>query len=123
MKRIEKHIELLDQILTNVKVQENKVSRLKGNISKLSKIKPAKFKKDMLTKKSGKIVEIHNKKINSLARISGCPSAKSSGVYIHHHLKEKIKKGGKILTIYSESKSRLNQAVKYYREKKPIVVR
>jgi len=34
MKRIEKHIELLDQILTNVKVQENKVSRLKGNISK-----------------------------------------------------------------------------------------
>ncbi len=89
----------------------------------LKKIKIAKFKKNIFSKKSRKILEIDNKKINSLARISGCPVDKFSGVYLYFHVGDKLKKGEKILTIYSESNSRLKQAIKFYKKEKPIKFR
>ena len=89
----------------------------------LKRIKKAKFKKDIFVKKDGKIIEIDNIKINSLARITGCPIDKSAGLYLHHHVGNKLNKGEKILTIYSESKSRLGQAIKFYKEKKPIKIK
>jgi len=89
----------------------------------LKEIVPAKFQKDIHAKKSGKISSIHNKKIASLARIAGCPMDKSAGLYLHSHLREKLKKGDKILTIYSESKSRLNEAIRFYEKMKPIKIK
>jgi len=89
----------------------------------LKKIKPARFKKDILLKKQGKIFEINNKKINSLARIAGCPVSKYSGLYIYFHVGDEVKKGEKLLTIYSESKSRLREAIKFYKNKKPIKIK
>ena len=89
----------------------------------LKRIKKAKFKKDILMKRNGKIIEIDNIKINFLARITGCPVDKSAGLYLHHHVGNKLNKGEKILTIYSESKSRLGQAIKFYKEKKPIKIK
>ena len=40
-----------------------------GDIKKLSEIKPAKFKKNIFASKSGKIIEIHNKKINAFVQV------------------------------------------------------
>jgi len=90
-----------------------------GNLGK-DKLKLAKFKKDILAKRPGKILEVNNKKINSLARIAGCPTDKHAGVYLYKHKSDKIKKREKILTIYSESKSRLRQAVKFYNKETPV---
>jgi thymidine phosphorylase len=90
---------------------------------KLKKIPLAKFQKNILSKKSGKISSMNNKKINSLARIAGCPLDKSSGLYLYVHIGNEVKKRDKILIIYSESKSRLKQAVKFYKEHKPIEVK
>lgn len=87
---------------------------------KLNGIKLAKFRKDILTKQSGKIIEIDNKKINYLARVSGCPMDKSAGLYLYHHVGDKLKKGEKIITIYSESKSRLREAANFFAAQKPI---
>ena len=89
----------------------------------LKKIKKAKFKTDIFIKKGGKIIEIDNIKLNSLARITGCPVDKSAGLYLHHHVGNKLNKNEKILTIYSESKSRLKQAIKFYKEKNPIKIK
>ena len=89
---------------------------------KLREFKSAKFSKDIRAKKSGKILEIHNKKINALARIAGSPMDKSAGLYIYHHVREKVKKGDKLLTIYSESKSRLNESVRFYNNENPIMI-
>ncbi len=94
----------------------------KGNIN-FEKIKLAKYKKCVHAKKSGKISEINNKKINSLARIAGCPVDKTAGLYLHYHVNDKLKKGDKVLTIYSESRARLNQAVAFYQREKPIKIK
>lgn len=89
---------------------------------RISKLQTAKFSRTIKSKKSGTIIEIDNKKINSLCRILGTPETKTAGVYLHKHL-GKTKKSEKLITLYSESKSRLNDAVKFIKEVKPIVIK
>ncbi len=93
---------------------------IKAQKGSLKKIKLAKFKKDIIMKKSGKIKEIDNKKITSLARIAGCPMDKSAGLYLYKHVGNRFKKGEKLLTIYAESKPRLREAISFYSSQKPI---
>ncbi len=88
-----------------------------------SKLKPAEFKKDIHSKKSGRILEINNKIINSIAILAGCPTDKDSGVYLYFHPGEKVKKGEKLFTIYSETKPRLKQAYNFASENNPIILR
>jgi len=89
---------------------------------RIAKLNPAKFKKTIKAKKSGKIKQIDNKKINSLCRVLGTPESKPSGVYIHNHV-GKIKKSQPIITLYSESKSKLQDALKFYKESNPIIIK
>ena len=89
-----------------------------GNLNKLRRT--AKFKKDISAPRNLKIAGIDNKKINYLARVCGCPVDKYAGLYIYHHVNESVKKGEKILTIYSETKTRILQAIKFYNAEKPI---
>ena len=68
------------------------------------------------------IYKLH-KKINELARVSGCPADKTSGLYLHSQVGEKIKKGDKLLAIYAESEPRLKEAIKFYNKEKIIKIR
>lgn len=90
---------------------------------KIKDLKPGKFSHKILSRKTGKIFEVDNKMINLLARNTGCPADKSAGVYLHKHVGEKIKKGGTIITLYSESKPRLEMAVKFYKKNKIIKIK
>jgi len=83
-------------------------------------LKPARFKRSILAKHDGKISEIDNKKINSLARIAGSPLDKAAGLYLYKHVDDKIKEGEKVVTIYSESRSRLRESVRFFHSQKPI---
>ena len=110
-----------------IKAQKGKLNLLDDLIKRAKKNNsinhwPTKFKKNILSYKSGKIIEINNKKINFLARITGCPVNKFAGLYLFHHVGDKIKKREKILTIYSESKSRLKHAVDFYKKEKPVKI-
>ncbi len=118
-------IKLAKQILYSGKAFEKFKEIIKAQKGTLNfkKLKTAKFKKEINIKKSGKILEIDNKKINSLARIAGCPAEKSAGVYIYFYVGDKVKKGQKAITIYSTSKSRLKQAIKFYKRENPIKIR
>ena len=89
----------------------------------LKDIPEAKFKTEVLSKHSGKIISIDNKKINNLARIAGCPADKAAGVYLYNHVGYQIEKKEKILTIYAESESRLKEAMKFLKEAKPITIK
>jgi len=109
-------------ILVSGKAYEKFAQIIKAQRGKIRKIKEAKYKKEILANKSGIIREINNKKINSLARIAGCPSFKASGLYLYKHLGQKIKKGEKLITIYSDSRSRLNQAKDFYKKTSPIKI-
>ena len=116
-------LKMAKEILYSGKAFEKFKQIIKAQSGDIKKIKPAKFKKDIFAKSSKKILEIDNKKINSLARVTGCPVNKYSGLYLYSHIGGKLKKGDKILTIYSESSSRLKQAVKFYNKEKPIKFR
>jgi thymidine phosphorylase len=69
-----------------------------------------KYSLDIKSTKSGRIIEINNKKITKVARVAGAPSEKTAGIYIYKKLKDKIKKNETIFTIYSNSKDKLDYA-------------
>jgi len=92
-----------------------------GDINK--KFKSAKFKKILKSKTSGKVKEIKIKELNRIARIAGCPGDKNSGLYLHKHLNEKVKKLDPLLTIFSESKVELRDAINTYSKSQPIKIR
>jgi putative thymidine phosphorylase len=113
-------INIAKEILDSGKAFEKFLQIIKAQKGSIKHLELGKFRKDMLVKSSGKISEIDNLKINLLGRIAGCPIDKSSGLYLHAHVNDRLKKGDKLLTIYAESKLRLLDAIKYYNKEKPI---
>lgn len=89
---------------------------------KVKNLKLATFKKIIPSPKSGQIKRISNKGINSLCRVLGTPETISAGVYLHKHL-EKVKKGEPLLTLYSESKMKMKDALRFLEEFKPIEIK
>jgi len=81
----------------------------------------AEFKRDIVIQRDIKIKKIYNKKIIFLARILGCPTDKFAGVYLYKHVNDRIEKGQKLLTLYSNSESRLKEAIEYYNHEKIII--
>jgi putative thymidine phosphorylase len=108
------------EILNSGKALKKFSEIIKAQGGTVDHLKPAKFKKNILASKNSTIKEIDNKKINSLARIAGSPLDKAAGLYLYKHVGEKIKKGEKFLTIYSESKSRLKESLRFFHSQKPI---
>ena len=94
----------------------------KGNINKLKKLQPN-FSFNIRTKSKRKIKHIDNKLINRLARHAGCPEDKAAGIYIHKKKNQIIKRGDKILTIFTTSKEKMKHAKIFYKkhEKKIII--
>lgn len=88
----------------------------------LENIPSGKYKKDILIKKKGKITQINNKEINSLARLTGSPIDKAAGIYLYKHVGQEVRRGEKIITLYAESKSRLKESIKYFKKNKPIKI-
>jgi thymidine phosphorylase len=115
-----KGVAMAREVLLSGNAFKKFVEIIKSQRGSIKNLHLGNFTKDIVIQKPCKISEIDNKKINSLARVAGCPLDKSSGLYLHHHVGEKLKKGDKILTIYAESKPRLNEAIYYYNKQKPI---
>jgi len=91
-----------------------------GDPENFDKLKPAKHKKELHAGKTFTIKQINNHEINSLARVAGCPTDKDAGLFLYVHEGDKVRKGEKLLTIYSESKSRLKQAENYFHKNNPF---
>ncbi len=107
---------LAAEALNSGKAYEKFKEIIKAQSGKIVELELGKFKKNILASRNGKIKFIDNKKINSLARSAGCPVDKFAGVYLYVHLGDRVKKGDKLMTVYAESKSRLNMAIKFYRD-------
>lgn len=121
--KIGRGIKMAEEILNSGRAYKKFKEIIKAQGGAVKKLKPGKFKHNILAKKNGRILEINNKIINSLARIAGCPIDKSAGIYLHVHKNHKIKKNEKILTIYSESGSRLREAVRFYNKNKIVMIK
>ncbi len=82
----------------------------------------SKFHHTIISSHSGIIQKISNQNMNYLARIAGCPIDKASGIYIYKHVNQKIEKEEKLVTIFSESKTKLKEAIKFFNKQRPIVI-
>jgi AMP phosphorylase len=89
---------------------------------RIKKLKLARFSKTFIAQSDKQIKYIGNKKINLLCRILGAPQTKTAGVYLYRGLGN-VEKGDKIITLYSESEDKLKDALKYFEEFEPIVLR
>ena len=87
------------------------------------KLKLARFSCPVKAKNSGIIKKINNKKMAYVARISGCPADKRAGIFLYHHLGDKIKKGETLFTLYAETKDKLDYARSLSERIIPIIVK
>lgn len=89
---------------------------------KIADIKLGKFRKEIKSNKSGRVVSINNRLLAKIARIAGAPQDKGSGVYINVKLNNKVKKNDVLLTVYAESNQKLNYALDFLRNNNPVSI-
>lgn len=118
-----KGIILAKEILNSKKALKKfeEIIELQGK--KTSGLKLAKFLYKIKSKKRGVIKSIDNKIINHLARLLGCPIDKSSGIYLHKHNNDSVKKGDVLITLYSESQKKINNTKKHFYLENPFVIK
>lgn len=116
--------ELLETKIAYEKFKEIINTQNKSNDfdKRIKELKPAKYKKTIKNWETKKITKIDNKKINTLCRILGSPETIGAGVYIHKH-KGKISAKQELITFYSESKQKIQEAYDYYKKEKPITLK
>lgn len=119
----DKGLKLVKEILKSGKAFEKFQEIIKAQKGSLKLPKLAKLQYTIRSKRNGKIQKIDNKKINYLARLCGAPADKGSGLFLHKHLNDRVKKREEILTFYSESKDELKQALSFYKKEKPIKIK
>ena len=78
---------------------------------------------DLLSAKSGRVREIDNLTISRIARIAGAPHDKGAGMYLYRHVSDKVKRGDKLFTIYSESRHKFKFAVEFAKVNNGFVVK
>jgi len=111
-KAYKKFREIIDAQNGNSKIFDKKIKLLKV----------AKFERTIIAQKTGKIKTINNKKINHICRILGTPETVGAGIYLEKHA-GKVKKGEKIMTMYSENKAKLDRAYKHYKKENVIEIK
>jgi AMP phosphorylase len=89
-------------------------------IDESKKVPWAKFSHDVKSTQAGSISQLDVKGLTLMARIAGAPVDKEAGVLLNSEEGQKIKKGDKLMTIYSNNKRRL-EAARDYLHKNPII--
>ena len=94
----------------------------KGNIFKPEQLKVGNFKKEIHSTRSGAVRKLDNKDVSKIARMAGAPNDKKAGIYLNKKLRDKVKRGELLFTIYSNSGKRLNYAVELTMERNPYTI-
>jgi thymidine phosphorylase len=81
----------------------------------------AKYSHKVHSEKKGTLIRIDNRKLAKLAKLSGAPEYKASGIRLNVHLGKTIKKGQLLYTIYAEVESELKYALSYLKAHKDIM--
>lgn len=76
--------------------------------------KLAPYSKKILSRKSGKIKDINNYNLNTIAKILGAPHDKLAGIYLLKKLDEKVVEKEPVFEFYSSDKYRLKEAETTY---------
>jgi AMP phosphorylase len=76
-------------------------------IIKSEEIKPGEYIKEVVADFDGKISFVDNKMIVRIARALGTPFIKQAGIYFHKTLGDNVKKGDRLMTLYSVGNERV----------------
>lgn len=82
----------------------------------------ASYCKSICSDINGTLISIDNRKIAKLAKLSGAPEYKASGVQLNVHLGYTIKKGQPLYTIFAEAEGALKYALDYQKRHKNIMI-
>jgi thymidine phosphorylase len=66
---------------------------------------------------------LDNISISRIARMAGAPRDTCTGIELHKHCGDKVRKGDPIMTIYARSREKLNYALDLLKELDGIIVR
>jgi len=83
-------------------------------------IEPGKYEETIKVDRDGRIRYADVKKIAKVARIAGAPENKRAGLYLYVEKGDKVKKGQPLLTVYSETSSKLSAAMEIFEKIQPI---
>ncbi len=97
------------------------IVELQGGKRKIT-LQYAKYSKEIKSKKTGHVIIINNKGISKIARIAGAPEDKAAGLYLRAKKGEIVKKGQVLFTVYSESKEKLESALKAVSDSETFVI-
>ncbi|MFA6017511.1 MAG: thymidine phosphorylase [Patescibacteria group bacterium] len=88
------------------------IVKAQGGVSKISSdsLTLAKNKFDFHSPKSGKIKDINNHNLNTVAKILGAPNDKKAGIYLLKKLDHSVVKDESIFVLYSDDKYLLKEA-------------
>lgn len=75
----------------------------------------------VLAEKNGTVVEIDNRRLAKIAKLSGAPSDAGAGVLYLAPLGKQVVQGEPLFTIYADSKGELAYALKYLESQKDII--
>jgi len=79
------------------------------------------YSADIESEFDGRVLSIDNTVLAYSTRLAGAPKMKSAAIIMHKKLGDSVKKGDKLLTIYSDSTSGLKDAERYVIENAGIV--
>lgn len=66
--------------------------------------------------KSGNVKDINNKEVVKVARALGTPHVKKAGIYFNKFMGDDVKKGDTLMTLYSTTKQRMDEAKEVFDE-------
>ncbi len=78
---------------------------------------------EIVSSKKGRVIYIANKKLINVAKISGCPSDKYSGLLLNKKVGDLVEKGELLYTIYAEKEAKLKTASDVARKDSGYVIR
>ena len=70
----------------------------------------------------GYVTGVYNRAVTLIARAAGAPHDKGAGVLLHVKRGHKVRKGDVLLEIYSNSETRLDEALKLASKVRPITI-
>jgi len=70
----------------------------------------------------GYVTGVYNRPVTTIARVAGAPIDKGAGVKLYVKRGHKVKKGDILMEIYSNSETRLEEALKLVNKLKPITI-
>jgi len=85
-------------------------------------IEVGKYGMDIVSENKGHVLWMSNHKLASIARAAGSPKDKGAGIELYKKVGDKVEKGERLFTIYSEKTRKLKRAKSEVEEEFPIEV-